>query len=84
VKKKEEIALVISDVVMPEMNGIKMIQEMRKIVPTVKTIVCSGDVPPKLLKDLENLKVDFFSKPFSKDDLLKKVKILTGENSASL
>lgn len=83
-EKKEEISLVISDVVMPEMNGIKMIQEMRKIVPAVKTIVCSGEVPPKLVKDLEDLKVDFFSKPFSKNDLLRKVKILIGESSASL
>jgi hypothetical protein len=76
-EKKEEIHLVISDIVMPRMNGIEMTKRIRAIVPNVRAILCSGDFPPEWRKELEDLKVDFLAKPFSPDDLIKKVGILT-------
>ena len=39
---EEELDLVVTDLVMPEKNGINMIQEMRRTTPQFKVIAMSG------------------------------------------
>jgi two-component system cell cycle sensor histidine kinase/response regulator CckA len=71
----DEIALVVSDVVMPEMDGPSMLREMRKIKTDLKIIFMSGYAEEAFRKNLdENEEFDFLPKPFSLKQLAAKVK----------
>jgi two-component system cell cycle sensor histidine kinase/response regulator CckA len=74
------IDLILSDVIMPGMNGPTMVKEIKQAHPSVKVIFMSGytqdalddyDVPPE---DLH-----FLQKPFTLKDLAAKVKQVMGE-----
>jgi two-component system cell cycle sensor histidine kinase/response regulator CckA len=72
---KDEIALVVSDVVMPEMDGPTMLREMRKMKDDLKIIFMSGYAEEAFSKNLdENEKFGFLPKPFSLKQLAAKVK----------
>lgn len=64
----KKIDLVITDIKMPEMTGIKMIEEMKKVKSELKVIFASGIVSfyPKLKPIIE--------KPFGMKDFQKLVK----------
>ena len=69
------IDLVLSDVIMPEMDGPSMLIEMRKTKPDIRVIFMSGypsDAFQKGLGDLD--KVAFLQKPFALPQLAQKVK----------
>ncbi len=61
----QEIAAVILDIIMPEMNGLECLREMKQVNPNVKVIVCSGytgnDNKETILKEGV---VAFLEKPF--------------------
>ncbi len=72
---KDEIALIVSDVVMPEMDGPTMLRELRKIKPDLKIIFMSGYAEEAFRKNLdENEEFGFLPKPFSLKQLAAKVK----------
>ena len=48
--EKDNLSLVISDIVMPEMNGIKLIQNIQKMNLNIKCILMSG-YPDKVFKE---------------------------------
>ena len=60
------LSLVISDIVMPEMNGIKLIQNIQKMDLKIKFILMSG-YPDKIFKEegIELKKIPFLRKPFT-------------------
>ena len=60
------LSLVISDIVMPEMNGIKLIQSIQKMDFNIKYILMSG-YPDKVFKEegFELKKIPFLRKPFT-------------------
>ena len=69
------VDLVVSDVMMPEMDGPTMFKELRKRHPGVKVIFVSGyaeDAFQKSLPDPE--KYDFLPKPFTLKQLVAQVK----------
>lgn len=70
---KSTIALVITDMMMPIMDGNQLISALRKISPTVKIIASSG------LIDKPNVEVNsFLEKPYTAESLLSVVrKVLT-------
>jgi two-component system, cell cycle sensor histidine kinase and response regulator CckA len=71
----EQIDLVISDVMMPEMDGPKLLQQMRKTLPDMKVIFISGYAEEALRRDLaEDESFMFLPKPFSLKDLASAVK----------
>ncbi len=71
----EQIDLVISDVMMPEMDGPKLLQQMRKTLPEMKVIFISGYAEEALRRDLaEDESFMFLPKPFSLKDLASAVK----------
>lgn len=41
-KNSDKYDLVLTDMTMPKMNGLKLIKEVQKIKPDIKTILCSG------------------------------------------
>jgi two-component system cell cycle sensor histidine kinase/response regulator CckA len=70
-----DIALIVSDVVMPEMDGPTMLREMRKMKTDLKIIFMSGYAEEAFSKNLdENEEFAFLPKPFSLKQLAAKVK----------
>ncbi|MEX6508984.1 cell cycle histidine kinase CckA [Jiella sp. M17.18] len=70
-----KIDLVVSDVVMPEMDGPTLLKEMRKTRPDLKFIFVSGYAEDAFAKNLpEGEKFGFLAKPFSLRDLAVAVK----------
>lgn len=74
-KEKDKINLVISDVIMPGMNGPSMVKEIQKQVPSMKVIFMSG-YTEDALSDYEGKpeELNFLQKPFSLKDLAAKAK----------
>jgi two-component system cell cycle sensor histidine kinase/response regulator CckA len=73
------IDLVVSDVVMPELDGPSMLREMRKTRPDLKIIFVSGYAEDAFRKNLpDGEKFSFLPKPFSLKQLAVAVKETLG------
>ena len=72
---KTPIHLVLTDVVMPEMNGWELKETLQKRLPGVKVLFMSG-YTANIVADRGVLEADveFLQKPFSKESLAKKVR----------
>ncbi len=69
------IDIVVSDVVMPEMDGPTLLGELRKVQPDIKFIFVSGYAEDAFAKNLpEEAKFGFLPKPFSLKQLATVVK----------
>jgi PAS domain S-box-containing protein len=65
-ERKDEIGLVITDVVMPEMDGIQLSRMIKEMKPSVKVIALSGYAIKQSKEELlEAGVVEFISKPFT-------------------
>jgi two-component system cell cycle sensor histidine kinase/response regulator CckA len=67
--KNEPIDLLISDVVMPGMDGPTMVREARQSRPDLKILFMSGYAEEQLRKSIDIENVAFLPKPFSVTDL---------------
>ncbi len=82
-----EIDLMISDVMMPEMDGPTLMTKVRETLPDLSVIFVSGFAEDEVRSKLsDDRSVEFLSKPYSFDQLNTKVKEvlsgqLTGEGS---
>jgi CheY-like chemotaxis protein len=69
--------LLITDLIMPEEDGLKVIMKIKSVKPSVKIIAISGGGkagPGNYLDIAKTLGADeIFSKPFSLNDLLNKI-----------
>ena len=75
----DEIALLISDVVMPLMDGPTMVREARKTRPELPILFMSGYAEEQLRKSIDIANVAFLPKPFSVQELAEAVrKVLSG------
>jgi two-component system cell cycle sensor histidine kinase/response regulator CckA len=80
---KESIDLLITDVVMPRMDGPALIKEVRQKQPNLKVIFISGYAEDNFRRRLdENAEIHFLAKPFSLKQLAGKVKEVMREGSA--
>ncbi len=70
----DEIALLISDVVMPLMDGPTMVREARKTRPDLPILFMSGYAEEQLRKSIDIANVAFLPKPFSVQDLAEAVR----------
>ena len=74
-EEEGNVDLVVSDVVMPEMDGPTLLVELRKMNPDLKIIFVSGYAEDAFKKNLpEEETFAFLPKPFSLKDLAKAVK----------
>jgi two-component system cell cycle sensor histidine kinase/response regulator CckA len=74
-QKNGAVDLVVSDVVMPEMDGPTLLREMRTRNPNLKIIFVSGYAEDAFEKSLpENEQFAFLAKPFALSALVEKVK----------
>ena len=69
VDRGDEIALLISDVVMPLMDGPTMVREARKTRPDLPILFMSGYAEEQLRKSIDIANVAFLPKPFSVQEL---------------
>ena len=73
------VDLVVSDVVMPEMDGPTLLGELRKLYPDLKVIFVSGYAEDAFKKNLpEGEEFNFLPKPFSLRQLVETVKQVIG------
>ena len=69
IDRGDPIALLISDVVMPLMDGPTMVREARKTRPTLPILFMSGYAEEQLRKSIDIDNVAFLAKPFSVQEL---------------
>jgi CheY-like chemotaxis protein len=83
--QEEDYDLLITDILMPEMNGIELIDQVRKIKPELRILACSGGGESGAL--VAGLALDqalsegaavALLKPFTQEELLAKVQQLIG------
>jgi two-component system, cell cycle sensor histidine kinase and response regulator CckA len=73
--RKEEISLVVLDLLMPEMSGRDCLMELLKVDPSVKVLIASGYAPEdELHKEIRHLVKGFLHKPFAMAELVKEVR----------
>jgi len=73
--REGDVDLVVSDVVMPEMDGPTLLKELRRRNPNVKVIFVSGYAEEAFQKNLpEQEQYEFLAKPFTLKQLVTKVK----------
>ena len=85
VDQKEKLDLLITDVVLPGLNGRELADRLRKKLPAMKVLFISGYTDDIILRyGIETKRVEFLEKPFSKESLLRKVAfIMNGRTAAS-
>ncbi len=80
IQNGEKFDLLITDVVMPKIDGPTLNNKIRENIPNLKTIFISGYSEDTFRQDLgRNSNIHFLQKPFSLKDLAKKVKEVISE-----
>jgi len=75
----ERINLLITDVVMPHMDGPGLVREVREINPEMKVIFISGYTEDAFRQRLDSdVGIEFLPKPFSLKELAGKVRDVLG------
>jgi len=71
---RDEIDLVILDMIMPEMNGRETFRELKRIDPDVRVMICSGYLQEHGIEELMDMGIlGVLQKPFRKSELSKRV-----------
>ncbi|MCK6602308.1 MAG: PAS domain S-box protein [Bacteroidetes bacterium] len=73
-RNQNEIRVVLTDIMMPKMDGKKLIYTIKKLSPATRIIAISGLIEEKEIERDTSFSADeFISKPFSMDTLLDKI-----------
>ncbi len=74
IKNKEDIKLVIVDMIMPVKSGLETCMELKKINPQVKILLTSGFKKDERIDEIMSLGInDFIQKPYTTENLSKAV-----------
>ena len=77
--KHSSIALVILDLIMPEMSGKECLEELLKIDSNVKVLMCSGYSPNGAAKAaIDTGAKGFISKPYNSNEMLAQIRTILG------
>lgn len=86
---KNSVDLVLTDVIMPGMNGIDLTKKLNQDFPETKIVVFSGggdsgEMVAKILTDaaLDEGALQSLTKPFSREDLLERINKALGTSYA--
>ena len=70
-KKAHEIDLVVTDIMMPVMSGVAVIEEIRRINPSARIVAVSGiDIDEETMASVD----DFLAKPYTAADLVRTIR----------
>jgi CheY-like chemotaxis protein len=75
-----EISVVITDHIMPGMNGAQFVRELRRMLPSLPVMVISGLEEAEV--EYEGLDVQFLLKPLSPDLMLSHLRLLLQHQEA--
>ncbi|WP_100258974.1 hybrid sensor histidine kinase/response regulator [Qipengyuania seohaensis] len=78
---KTEFDLIVSDVVMPAMDGPAMARAIRKVKPKIPILFMSGYAEEQLRNDIDIDNMHFIPKPFSVQQINGKVSEVLGEQA---
>ena len=63
--RRDDVRLIILDMIMPEMDGVATLRAIRQKLPEVKVLIASGYISPEKAAILESLGIEgFVQKPF--------------------
>ena len=80
-----EIHLLITDVIMPEMNGLELVSSIQTLYPNLKCVFMSGYTSDAIAHHgVLDEGINFVQKPFSKEDLARTVRTALDEVSISV
>src|SRR5215813_11182386 len=68
--EKSKIDLVLSDILMPALNGYALVARLRAKWPSMPVILTTGFLPPDAAKTMLNGSVDFIPKPINAETLI--------------
>ena len=82
--RSQKCSLLITDLKMPEMDGIEVLKRVRRIAPLVPVLVISGygDIPTTV-RAMKTGAVDFIEKPLEKKNLIHTVETVLHENACT-
>jgi PAS domain S-box-containing protein len=76
----QDIAVVLTDMAMPHMDGVALIRALRKVDAAIRIIAMSGLTSDETEAELKRLNVDaFIAKPYSAETLLKTLSEVNGK-----
>ena len=79
VLQKEDIQLLLIDIMMPEMDGIQALKEIKKIDGGAKVIMCSAmGQQAMVIESIQAGAKDFIVKPFQAERVIEAVKKVVG------
>jgi len=70
----EAIGLLVTDVIMPVMNGLRLAEELRNRLPGLKVVFMSGHCSDMIARQGPAPAVDLLPKPFAPEALVRKVR----------
>jgi len=79
-KFQDEICLVLTDIVMPVMNGLELAERIREMRPGMKILLMSG-YSDKALEIEGRLNFAFIRKPFLPTDLVRRISGMLGRTA---
>ena len=83
--QKNSYQLIISDIIMPKMNGVALCQQIRNERPGIPILFLSAlDTKDDVVNGLNSGADDYLTKPFDFRELLARIKILTRRADTSL
>lgn len=82
--RSDRCDLLITDVRMPDMNGLDLVEEIKRIAPWMAVLVVSGygDIP-MAVRALKLGAVDFIQKPLSADNLISAVESALAQTAST-
>ncbi len=80
--RRDEIDLIVTDLAMAQMDGVKFVRNLRRLGGTVPVVVSSGHIQKNSMQDLVALGVrHFLEKPYNADKLLRTVRRALGSTA---
>ncbi len=79
-KLQAEICLVLTDVLMPVLNGVQMAEQILKVNPTAKILLMSGYSDAVLESQGTDQGWPLIRKPFLSNDLIQKIRSVLAED----
>ena len=79
VMRKQPVSLVVTDIKMPNVNGLVLLAYMSKNFPTIPCIIMTGYGTPLLQKQLEEEALHYLEKPFKVTDLARSIISILGQ-----
>jgi two-component system, cell cycle sensor histidine kinase and response regulator CckA len=78
IENKDQIQLVVTDVLMPKKNGNELYEEIKRMKSSIKVIFTSAH-SNEITKELKRGSLAYLQKPYSPENLLEKIRELLDE-----